>query len=202
MKVLLATPLYNGSADREFIQGLLQCQGLYYGWSCFEGQANISIARDLLVAEFLQTDCTTMVFIDGDIGFTRADLEALLESPHTITAGLYPRKRQSKSWVAVPLPGGEEIRDHAAPVRVKRVGAGFLRIERRVFEDLIASGACPASNWEQRPVHHFFPTGLFEGEFLSEDYYFCELARRAGHEIHIDPRIRLKHAGRIIYTGI
>src|SRR5882724_1216128 len=31
MKALLATPLYDGTAQREFVQGLLQCQGLYYG---------------------------------------------------------------------------------------------------------------------------------------------------------------------------
>jgi hypothetical protein len=201
VKALLATPLYDGSAQREFIQGLLQSQGLYYGWSCLEGQANISLARDLLVAEFLQTDCTTIVFIDADIGFVRSDLETLLQSPHSITGGLYPRKRQTKSWVAVPLPGGEEISLGAAPVRVKRVGTGFLRVERRVFEDLIASGACPASTWDGRAVHHFFPTGVLDGEFLSEDFYFCELARRAGHDIYLDPRIRLKHAGRILYTG-
>lgn len=61
MKALLATPLLNGTADREFITGLLQAHGLYAGWICLEGQANISRARDLLVAQFMATDCTTLV---------------------------------------------------------------------------------------------------------------------------------------------
>ena len=48
MKALLATPLHTGSAEREFINGLLEAHGLYAGWTCLEGQANISRARDLL----------------------------------------------------------------------------------------------------------------------------------------------------------
>ena len=71
MKVLIATPLHDGRAERDFINGLLQCHGLYYAWACVEGQANISLARDMLAGQFLASDCTTLVMIDGDIGFGR-----------------------------------------------------------------------------------------------------------------------------------
>lgn len=200
MKALLATPLHTGSADREFINGLLEAHGLYAGWTCLEGQANISRARDLLVAQFLASDCTTLVFVDGDVGFGREDLRLLLASPYPITAGLYPRKSTSRKWVCVPqpedvppIPGQPDFR------RVRRVGTGFLRIDRSVLDAMIAGSHIAHYPLNGNTLYQFFPTGLLDGEFLSEDYYFCELATRAGFGIYVDSRIQLRHVGRLVY---
>ena len=199
MQALIATPLYDGRAERDFINGLLQCHGLYYAWACIEGQANISLARDLLAAQFLASDCTTLVFIDGDIGFQRADLQRLLASPHSVTSGLYPRKRADGDWVFQPLLDAPPASDDKL-FQVRHAGAGFLKIERRVFTDLIASGSFPSyPGADGQTTHHFFASGVVEGEFLSEDYYFSEIATRAGHPVYIDPHIRLCHVGRWTY---
>jgi hypothetical protein len=202
MKALLATPLHTGSADREFIVGLLQAHGLYAGWTCLDGHANICRARDLLVAQFLATDCTTLVFIDGDVGFGRDDLQRLLAAPVPICSGLYQRKNGSGDWVCHPQPGDAPLnRDHPELRSVARVGAGFLRIDREVFEKLILGGHVVDYPVNETRVHQFFPTGVLNGEFVSEDYYFCALAARAGYSIHIDTRIKLKHVGRLVYQA-
>jgi hypothetical protein len=200
MKALLATPLHTGAADREFVIGLLQAHGLYAAWTCLEGQANISRARDILAAQFLASDCTSLVFVDGDVGFSRHDLQCLLESPHPITGGLYQRKNGSGQWVCVPQPDDASASaDRANYRRVQRVGTGFLRIDRPVFEKLISGKHVLDYPLDNNRIHQFFPSGVLDGHFLSEDYFFCELAARAGFDIHIDTRIRLKHVGRFIY---
>lgn len=200
MKVLLATPLHSGTADREFITGLLQAHGLYAAWTCLEGQANISRARDLLAAQFMASDCTTLVFIDGDIGFVREDLRRLLESPFPITGGLYPRKSPTRKWVCVPQPEDlQPLPGHPDFRRVRRVGTGFLRIDRVALEKMIAGGQVEEYRLNGNRMHHFFPSGLLDGEFLSEDYYFCELATRAGIGVYVDCQIQLRHVGRLVY---
>jgi hypothetical protein len=200
MKALLATPLHTGAADREFIIGLLQAHGLYAAWTCLEGQANISRARDILAAQFLASDCTSLVFVDGDVGFSRQDLQWLLESPFAITGGLYQRKNGSGQWVCVPQPDAATGSARQPNYRrVQRVGTGFLRIDRTVFEQLVSGKFVVDYPLENNRLHHFFPSGVLDGHFLSEDYYFCELAARAGFDIHIDTRIRLKHVGRFIF---
>jgi hypothetical protein len=198
VKVLIATPLYDGRADREFITGLMNSHGLYHAWTCLEGQANISLARDMLAAQFLASDCTTLVFIDGDIGFIRKDLETLLASRHAVTSGMYPRKRAQEDWVFVPLgDDSEQLIEAGKPFPVKYTGAGFLKIERRVFTDLENSGRCPFyASGDGGQIRHFFGTGVLDGVFMSEDYQFCELAAQAGHRVHLDPRIRLRHVGK------
>ncbi|HTE43179.1 MAG TPA: hypothetical protein VK629_20320 [Steroidobacteraceae bacterium] len=200
MKTLIATPLHSGTADREFITGLLAAQGLYAGWMCLEGHANICRARDLLAAQFLATDCDSMIFIDGDVGFSRQDMELLLASPFPLTAGLYRRKNDSADWVCHPQPH-EAPRDADYPslARIVRVGTGFLRIDRKVFETLAAGNHINVYANGDQQVNQFFPTGLYQGEFLSEDYYFCELAAKAGFSIYVDTRIKLKHVGRRVY---
>jgi len=200
MQALIATPLHSGAADREFITGLLDAHGLYAGWMCLEGHANICRARDLLAAQFLDTGCDTLIFIDGDVGFLRKDLELLLASPYPLSSGLYQRKNGSGEWVCFPQPDqGVPDAQHPQLRRVARAGTGFLRIDRTVFEKLIAGshvGNYPAG---ERQVHQFFPTGVYQGEFLSEDYYFCELAARAGFGVYVDTRIKLRHVGRHVY---
>lgn len=200
MKALLATPLHTGTAEREFISGLLEAHGLYAGWTCLEGQANISRARDLLAAQFLASDCSTLVFIDGDIGFKRQDLQRLLAAPWPVVGGLYPRKSLKQKWVCVPQPEDlAAVPEYPEFRRVRRVGTGFLRIDRLALEKMIASRQVSQYALHGNRIHHFFPSGLLDGEFLSEDYYFCELATKAGLGVYVDTRIKLKHVGRTIY---
>lgn len=201
MKVLIATPLHDGRAERDFINGLLQCHGLYYAWACVEGQANISLARDMLAGQFLASDCTTLVMIDGDIGFGRGDLETLLRSPHGVTSGMYPRKRDQGGWVFEPRDGNVDQQIAAGkPFPVMHAGAGFLKVERRVFTDIARGGdAVSYRGADGQTTQHYFRSGVANGAFLSEDYYFCELAEQAGHAVHVDPRIRLRHIGRRVY---
>jgi hypothetical protein len=201
-KSLIATPLIDGRADLEFVNGLIGCQGLYHGWACVAGLAHISLARDLLAAQFLAGSCDQLIFIDGDIAFTRADLEALLASDKSLVSGMYPRKGPGGSW---SFKTGSLRPDEPLPAKglipVRYAPCGFLRIDRRVFDDIAKSGSCPQLKYsfEGHPVHHFFQTGVIDGELLPEDYYFCELARRASHQPFVDTAIRLRHIGRAVY---
>jgi hypothetical protein len=197
MRILLATPLIDGRADREFISGLISSNGLYAGWACLEGCSNISCARDALAAQFLAGDCDRLVFIDGDIGFSRDDLARLSRAPVSLVSGLYPAKTRDLPWTFRPEPGVAVSEAGLVPVR--DVPCGFLGIDRRVLDDLAASGLCPSYDYRGKAQRHFFQSGVSEGEFLSEDYFFSALARRVGHRPYIDPEIRLRHVGRYVY---
>jgi hypothetical protein len=197
---LIATPLIDGRADREFINGLIACQGLYHGWACAEGMSHISLARDLLAAQFLASGCDRLIFVDGDIAFTRGDFERLLATDKSLVSGMYPRKTPDKNWsFKTDTPGPGEPLPSKGLIPVRFAPCGFMRIERRVFSDMVASGACPEYSVEGNTLNHFFQTGVVDGAILPEDYYFCELARRAGHPPFVDCGIRLRHVGRAVY---
>jgi hypothetical protein len=141
-----------------------------------------------------------MIFIDGDIAFTRADLERLLATDKSFVSGMYPRKNPGMNWsFKAASPGPDERLPTKGLVPVRYSPCGFLRLERSVFDDIAKSGSCPTYLYEGHTVHHFFQTGVVDGVILPEDYYFCELARRAGHLAFVDTAIRLRHIGRAIY---
>jgi hypothetical protein len=200
VKSFIGTPLIDGRADREFINGMIASQGLYQVWACVEGISHISMARDLLAAQFLASGCDRLIFVDGDIGFTRADLQRLVVTGKSLLSGMYPRKNPDKHWAfKTSSSGPEEPLSGKGVIPVLYAPCGFLSIERRVFTDMAASGSCPQYSEQGNTLNHFFQSGVIDGVFLPEDYYFCELARRSGHPAFVDTAIRLRHIGRAVY---
>ena len=80
-KVLMATPMRDGKVHALYAAGVIQSNGLHGGWLPMAGQSDIYVARNTLANTFLQKpEFETIVWIDSDIGFTRADLLQLLSS--------------------------------------------------------------------------------------------------------------------------
>jgi hypothetical protein len=201
-KILLATPVLDGRVDLQFASGLIGASGLYHGWATVDGISNISAARDALAAQFLDSDCDCLIFIDSDIGFETEDLRKLIATHQSLVGGLYTRKTAGGRWLFTPLPGQTyNPSSRVEVVPALHVPAGFLKIDRAVFESLRASGHCPSYRLQGRKVTHFFPTVVEEGSFLSEDYGFCELAASVGHVPHLHTGCRVKHIGRQAFVA-
>jgi hypothetical protein len=48
-------------------------------------------------------------------------------------------------------------------------------------------------------MYDVFKTGVFDGEYLSEDYYVCRILRELGFDVYIDPSIKVKHNGMYVF---
>lgn len=167
-KIFLATPMYGG-----------QCAGIYarciadFSSLCVRygvqmqlyflfNESLITRARNYCVDEFLRSDCTHLVFIDSDIGFSANDVLAMVglasdESPYDVISGPYPKKCISwekikqavdkgvadenpnnldkfvGDYVFNPKSGAPSIKLNE-PVEVSEAGTGFMCIRRRTFE--------------------------------------------------------------------
>lgn len=98
------------------------------------------------------------------------------------------------------------------PVEVSEAGTGFMLIPRNVFERY--KEAYPELSY--KPDHT--RTESFDGSreimayfdctidpesrrYLSEDYFFCWNARKAGIKVHMCPWMNLQHVGSYIFRG-
>jgi len=98
------------------------------------------------------------------------------------------------------------------PVEVKEGGTGFMMISRSAFEKF--DKAYPEKSYKPDHVR----TTHFDGSreimayfdcvidpeskrYLSEDYMFCQWARKAGAKVWMLPWMRLKHTGSYIFGG-
>ena len=152
--------------------------------------------RNRAAANFLATDCDYLLFIDSDIIFNRGHIEQLMENADPIVGGIYCLKQEEVKAVLQTMPGCKGIAVGRTE-EVKRIGTGFLRIAREVFEKL-KSPAIEYVNHGRREWD-FFRSGVVDGEWLSEDWFFCDDARAAGFKVMVDTRVQVGHEGTIVY---
>lgn len=175
-KLFIATPMYGGMCHATYVQSLIE---LVKFLSSYQIESNIYFstnesliprARNACVNDFLKTDCTHLLFIDSDIGFSFKDIIFLLHSVNSdkdgynIMCAPYPLKTlETDSMREAVLKGlcdkdSKEMENFSGkyffgltkgkkyfkinePVEVSQAGTGLMMIDRSVFEKMIEK--CP-----------------------------------------------------------
>ncbi|MEY4719535.1 MAG: hypothetical protein RL563_2153 [Pseudomonadota bacterium] len=212
-KIMIAIPAYDGKLN---ISGAFQLPNLAlsaakHGFEIhlahLSGCSIITRARNSLVNQFLETDCTEMLFIDADINFTQHDILRImaLGGDKDIVAGAYPRRAKDQMFFAdihYNEYGGIELTEDGL-MRVNRIGTGFMYIRRHVIETLRDEHP-EWKYWvdvEQKHHYAIFDFAVTKEGYMGEDYLFCDRARAHGFKIYIDPEINLGHFGSTEFTG-
>lgn len=194
----------------------LQEQGIRVTFQFVVGSSVVHKARNELVAHFLMSDFTDLLFIDDDMQWSPDAVLRLLGSDKPLIGGVGRMRCQKPNsdaavWCWRPLrgPDGELTQDDMGAVEVRGFGAAFMLINRRVFADMVE--AHPewkrdgARDWPEDLRAHYleFFTQSERDEFgeLSEDYGFCHRWRQLGNSVWVDPTIRLGHVGAFNYAG-
>lgn len=174
-----------------------------------ESSGLLSRGRNELVHRFLdETDCQWLLMIDSDMAFNPGcdltDFDKLCTTVHDvyrpIVAGLY-----FGAWpgdlipVAMPLifrcENGNPTRflpvidfpDNAI-IPIDSAGTGCLMVHRSVFDRLREDATeHTGRNW------CWFQDMPINGEWFSEDHWFCSRAREAGFALHANTGVVMRH---------
>jgi len=207
--VMIGFPVYAGNLQPETMKEVIFAQQdktcCVGGVSMLQGDSLVTRARNKIAREFLASDKNYLMFVDSDIIFTRAQINKLRKSNKDIIGGVYLKKKLPYA----PVANGQ-IRTEGDLMVMREIGTGFMMIHRRVFERMIEAYPeieyRPDSDEEKGVYHDFFRVGKFNGEkvnsngrYLSEDYFFCMVARELGFNIYYDPSVLVGHAGGGIY---
>lgn len=236
-KLFVATPMYGGMCNGQYAVGLLSSvsvfaqAGIQMEFSYMMNESLITRARNSLANDFLQSDCTHLMFIDADIGFNPADIPKMIEVDKDIICGLYPKKEINWPRVEKAVKEGYTTTDlHrfvgsfvvnavgdtvtgtiAEPVEITNGGTGFMLIKRKVFDRLSATVPSYLNDMflttddtsQKKVIKEFFATSIDEESqrLLSEDYHFCKIAREAGFKVWAAPWAHLVHCGSYNFSG-
>jgi hypothetical protein len=76
-----------------------------------------------------------------------------------------------------------------------------MLIKRGVFETL--GTEVPSYHVDGKSIKEFYTTGIDpeSSQLVSEDYYFCRLARSHGFKVYAAPWAHLTHTGPYIYDS-
>ena len=163
-----------------------------------EGESLVSRARNNLVTTFLGTDYDTLAFIDADIELRGADFIKLAKMTGVRGAAVCMKSADHAELLSCWIGGKRIIRNKMPPESfcVDFLGAAVMFIDRSAFKRLIDAGEVSAyQDAGIGPGYDFFPVGVVDGVFLSEDYYFCKLCKDQGVKIMCHPGIIVKHYG-------
>lgn len=202
MNLLVCIPAYDGRLYVQTVQGLMQSMDLIRRVHWVIGCCQISSARNVAAHEFLTNpDLDKLLFIDSDIVFNRAQLQAVTSHEHAIVAGLYCG-RQKGGKLNVTILDHKPPPDDNGAIEVQRVATGFMCIRREGLEQIKAKFPDRYYQDERtdQTIYDFFADGrMAGGRWFTDDYAFCDLARAAGVKVHADFRVRLGHLGTTVY---
>lgn len=205
--LMIGVPAYDGklNIDTAFALANLAVEagklGVKLRLTHFSNCSLITTARNGLVSDFLSSDADALLFIDADVIVKAEDVLRLfaLSIGKDITAGIYPRRGMDrKFFLDYYLDENNALHfDENGLLRIKRIGTGFMMIQRHVLETMIERHPEWAyhNNVENRTEHALFDLGLVDGQYFGEDYLFCERAAQEGFTVYLDPSISLPHIG-------
>jgi hypothetical protein len=190
----------------------------------------ITRARNTLAHMFMKADGDALLFIDSDHGFVAEDIVRMVNSGKDLIGAIYPMKSINWDNVRkAALAGKENLELYSGnfavnflpdsqtftadePFKVRDVGTGMMFIRRNVFEEMAKSDIVkkyknnsPSVDipMGEEIVEYFttFITPEPESILLSEDYAFCDIWRKLGHDAYAAPWVRITHAGEYIFDG-
>ncbi len=88
-------------------------------------------------------------------------------------------------------------------VEVKHLPTGFMLVDRSVLETLKEGSPSflmkANESAEELRYWDMFPAGVIGGRYETEDWFFCSIAREAGHPAYLNTRVIVDHWGRFNY---
>jgi hypothetical protein len=171
------------------------------------GDGMISRSRGILVTDWWRSTADDVcLFVDDDVVFDPADADALVQlcrDGHDVIVGAYP-VHHGGHLACRFLPGTGEVSfgPGTEPIEIQYGATGFMALSRRVLDALIAD--LPLLHADQSwSYYNLFPFLTVTNEttdtteVLSEDWSFCEMARRAGFRVWLAPSVILRHMSTI-----
>jgi hypothetical protein len=166
----------------------------------------IDRARNMLINEFLKTDCTHILMNDADQGFDHEKiLEMLYKDKMFIAAAV--RQKQMEETYAIKVNVDNEFSlkpvEKDGLISTHRIGLALVIIKREVFDKIRTFHKLPHVNstGTQFTDTHIVQESNGTWDWLGEDYDFCTKCTEASINIWIYHNIDVSHVGYHEFKG-
>ena len=222
MKILHSKGAYTGGIKRVFIAvpsyGEMSCETVYSLFGAKEallannveselflmtGNCHIDDGRNYCIRNFLEGNCSDLIFVDSDVMFDPDDIVTLALSKRDVCAGVYPKKDEEETF-PVQFIGGDIYSSADGMFEVAGVCSGFLKISRYALECLDKTVPHHLGQKEtvfRKLIPIIFERSLHNHNRLGGDYEFCRKWRAVGGKIYVDPEMTFGHIGPTEWRG-
>ncbi len=206
-KVLLATTAYD-SPDASYTFSIQRSRqalaeaGIQTGYLLLSGNCHVDDARNVVVQNFLLSDCTDLVFLDADVSWEPEALVELCRYDCDLVGGVYPFRRddiKARGRMPVRMIEGVFKPDESGLLEVEGLPTGFMRIRRKVLETLVEDADHYFNRHDSRSrVPILFERTLLDKTRMGGDINFCAKWRAAGGKVYAAYEMRLGHTAKAV----
>lgn len=163
--------------------------------------------------------------IGGGYPIKKLEMDRIMKALDAGVNPAYVFSYATRNVVKYVTDGTRNVVSHE-PLPIDHLGTGFMLVKREVFakiEPLLSEELnCALSPEHMRrflgdtsgPIRSYpayfhsdgikmvvagHPTPVFD--YLTEDYFFCHMAKKAGVTPYVLPMIQLQHVGKFVFTG-
>lgn len=200
---MLATTVYD-TPDASYVFSIarsreaLTAAGIQSAYYLLQGNCHVDDGRNAVVSDFLQSDCTDLVFLDADVSWEPDALVELCGYDQDIVGGVYPYRRESEEEkMPVRMLRGVTDVGPDGLLEVEGLPTGFMKIKRHVLE-MMAATAKRFLKDDAKTVAVIFERDYFGGGRRGGDIRFCMVWREMGGKVYAVPELRLGHCGKMV----
>jgi len=167
-------------------------------------------ARNTCVANFLETDCDYMIFVDSDLWFDQTAMFKLLSFKKDLICGAYPFRAGTDGFpikVFTNEDGTPKVEEETGLIEIEGGATGLMCIKRELLETMKKNNP----TWEtarettrKNKIYAIFDTGMLwknDKHWYGEDFLFCYRVIENGFKIFCYPNINFLHIGRQARVG-
>lgn len=198
MKILIATPCYDGTVHLVYMNTILEllelCEAndIETAHMTIEGSL-IETARNMMAARVINDKSFThLLFIDSDMGFSVDTMKTLLQNSDLDVLGVASPRKEIKFGHNVSGALGELDSPREGIKTCDAVGTGIMLIRRRVLDALAEKLPAYSSGGLCWPI---FRHELHGHRMIGEDLNFCVLWTALGGKVHTIVNGEVVHRG-------
>jgi len=200
MKVLIATPAYDGRLDVWYTTSLVnsvriaQDNGIFLHPVFMSYDALVQRARNDLFRLALEYDA--VIWIDSDLEWNPMWIMELLGSDKDVIGGTYRKKTDDAELYTVKT---NNLESKDGLIKVDGLGMGFLKMSKKAVQALW--DASQSYQNEGREGRMICDIQIVDGQLVSEDNVVTRKLADLGFDIWLDPRMTCCHIGTKKFYG-
>lgn len=212
INLLIGTPAYNGMVHIDYLNSIMEYHGnkIPVTTLTIGNESLITRGRNTVISYFHKLkQFTHLLFLDADMYLSADNLIKLIAHDKDVIGAPVALKGYDSDGKPV-YNVGKVTGEEGQLFKVDRVGTAVFMLSRNavdsLIDDAVKSNLVYGSNPHTRgdgaadiPMYDVFQVGVFDGEYLSEDYLVCKKLQKLGYNIYVDASVKNRHNGMFVF---
>ena len=213
VNLFIATPCYANQCHTDYLHSIMSYHkaGIPFTVFTLGNESLIPRARNSCISYFYgMMGFSHLLFLDADIYLHADGLIKLLSHDKDVIGAPVALKGFDAAGNPVYNTGKILAEEEGGLIKVDKVGTAVFILSRDAVNELISDAEKNKDVYYSNPhtrgdansnmkMYDVFKTGVFNGEYDSEDYYVCRTLRRLGFDIYVDTTVSNRHNGNYVF---